>query len=200
MRSVRISIALLSSIMLLLGIQATTPEPSYACSCGISTDWNLRLQHFGAIFAGEVISVKDTNNEEFLTSQLITFKVFAAWKGVSTSQITIYSDKAWGGGCGVGFTVGERWLISTSGDGGRVGTCQLPMALERAYEALAALGNPTYGSLQALYGPSSQSLLTTGEQIELHPLNNLLQYVLPIVLVVMICLIFLMKLRRSGRT
>lgn len=200
MRSVRIIIAFLSTITLLIGVQATAPKPAYACSCGISTDWKLRLQNFGAIFTGEVTNVEDTNNEEFLASQVITFKVYAAWKGVSTSNMTIYSDRGPSRSCGVGFTVGERWLISTSGDGGRVSTCDLPMALERANDALAALGNPTYGSLQALHEPPSESLLTTGGQIKPDPLNNLLQYVLLIVLVVALFLTFLMMIWCRKRT
>ena len=165
MRAVRVTIVSISVIALLVGAQARSLKSAYACSCGFTTDWTLRLQHFGAIFAGEVTNVHDTNSKEFLASQVITFKVYAAWKGISTPHITIYSDRGWPGGCGVGFEVGERWLISTSGDGGSVGSCDLPMILEQAGDDLAALGTPSYGSLPALYVPSTGRLPTTGKPI-----------------------------------
>jgi len=135
---------------------------------------------YEAIFAGEVIRVEDTNSEEFLTSQKITLKVYAAWKGTSASYITIYSDKGTGGNCGVSFEVGQKWLISTDGDGGRVGSCDLPMHLEHAEAALAALGNPTYGSLAPPNTPDSNTLFAIGERLGPEVLWELFQYALPI--------------------
>jgi hypothetical protein len=142
--------AILSVLCAVFAFQATVPMSAHACRCGITHDWNKRLELFGAIFAGEVTAVASTGSEESFALRIVTFEVIAAWKGVETSQITIYTHDADGANCGITFKVGDRWLISTSGDGGGVTACSLPILLERAGPDLAALKHPSYVNLEGI--------------------------------------------------
>ncbi len=182
-------------ILLLLTGQVRQPAPAHACSCVYTDDWKLRLEQYGAIFVGEVTDVGFAYGE-FLGSKAITFKVYAAWKGVSTSQVTIYADELRNGNCGVGIGIGQRWLISTSGDGGYVTSCSMPVRLQRAADDLAALGNPTYGSMDALYKPNSKTLLPETEPGNSDPLGSLLPYILSFVVLASIVIVLPAARRR----
>jgi hypothetical protein len=137
----------ISALFIVFTLQAAAPNSAHACDCGYTTDWNERLKQYGVIFAGEVTAVASTGSAKAFASRAVTFEVMAAWKGVRTSRITIYTDESM---CGINFRVGDRWLISTDGDGGQVSSCDLPTPLEPAGPDLAALKHPSYVNLEGI--------------------------------------------------
>jgi hypothetical protein len=87
------------------------------------------------------------NSGQAVPSQIVTFDVSAAWKGVSQSSFAVRTSSVL---YRVQFEVGSHWLISTQGEGGFVTVCDLPLRLDDADEALAVLGSPSYVNLEGI--------------------------------------------------
>ncbi|HEX9988282.1 MAG TPA: hypothetical protein VGE45_07380 [Chloroflexia bacterium] len=136
-------------------LTAISPGTSHACSCG-GPYWNggdldAEVRGTTAIFAGKVLSIEEaTEGDPASGYDVVTFEVYAAWKGVSEAEVTVYTnlpDAVWGS-CSIDFRVGQSWLVfaDQSEDVSlATGPCHLTSTLANADEYLDFLGEPEWG-------------------------------------------------------
>lgn len=94
------------------------------CSCVGPETAADALQSADAVFAGRVVSVRDTVLDEpdfpEWPRRVVTLRVDRAWKGVEAETVTVLTGMG-GGDCGFPFRVGETYLVYAR-RGGRDGT------------------------------------------------------------------------------
>jgi hypothetical protein len=143
---------------LLLGF---APRPAYACSCAGGTgpvpdQVRAELQSSSMVFSGRVVGIEDRQSGVSVLGFLfggatygraVTFEVAAVWKGTPRSRVVVHTG--WGGGdCGVGFQVGESYLVyaGEAQDELRTSICTRTADLTYAQADLAVLGPGTVPS------------------------------------------------------
>jgi len=102
-------------------------EPAFACSCATGVvDTNTYRQWLdrfdGAVFRGAVIKT-----EEQAGFSKVTFRVERYWKGVTASEVVIYTPRQ-GSMCGVSFLVGQTHTVAAQRDNDRL---QTDLCIER---------------------------------------------------------------------
>lgn len=135
--------------MLLLGgwMFGTSPLPAHACSCVGRPSPEIALQRSAAVFAGEVLSIKEKRPNPFGDGYLdfpieVTFRVTEVWKGVGTDRLTVRTSMS---SCGFGFAEGMPYLVyaNETQNGLVTGLCTRTADLALAADDLAALGKGT---------------------------------------------------------
>jgi hypothetical protein len=97
-------------VLVLASIPGLAGEAS-ACSCALGTPCE-NASRASAVFLGTVTHVDRTT---------MRLRVERVWKGAVGESIEV-SEPPGGGTCGLGLTVGERWVIFASGEPGRWST------------------------------------------------------------------------------
>jgi hypothetical protein len=95
--------------MLIMFALAIGTSFTYACSCA-NPSVREKFRNADAVFVGYLLSIKDSNVEEFPHS--IKFRVEKHWKGVAGNNVTVlfaFDNPGW---CGdLPLTKGEQYLI-----------------------------------------------------------------------------------------
>lgn len=123
-------------------------KPCYACSCaGIPFDQEMNRSK--AVFAGKVIQVNEEKSYHGTTGwfrptyslqKSILFEVTQTWKGISESQVIVYTGSG-GGDCGFDFTLGNTYLVVAGGENElHTGICNRTKVLSTASAELSLLG------------------------------------------------------------
>jgi hypothetical protein len=115
------------------------PLTTYACSCIPSPPVEEELERVTAVFSGSVTSIKEVKSE--FEPLKVTFKVDRIWKGISETEVSIYTGRD-SAGCGYHFEEGESYLIYASETEGKLttGLCSLTKELSSADQDITILG------------------------------------------------------------
>ena len=101
------------------------------------------MRHAKAVFAGEVLKVREatkSEQEENSNAYIVRMRVERYWKGIKFGEINVETDMT---GCGPYFRVGEKFLVY--GMGKRLNTaCSGTRKLEHAEEDLNLLAKVKY--------------------------------------------------------
>jgi hypothetical protein len=115
------------------------------CSCTETPSVEQELASKTAIFSGRVIQISEEdngNNKSTADPITVIFEVKQTWKGVSKSQVVVYTARS-SASCGyVTFLLHSDYLIYAYGDKDRLATgiCERTKPLTSAHEDLAILG------------------------------------------------------------
>jgi hypothetical protein len=130
-------------------------EVALACSCTISPPPAEALRRAQAVFAGEVVRVREPrptlvrNRRGKVVAHRINlmaevrFKVTKVWKGIEKDTVMVGTMTGCCA-CGYGFVEGEQYLVYAYGDGRdglTTSICSRTKKLEAAQEDLAELGD-----------------------------------------------------------
>ena len=96
-------------------------EEAHACSCVSGITPEESLQKSDAVFSGEVVEVDENFTPGSSGPHLgpVTFDIEESWKGVSEEPVVVHGY-GYGPDCGIGFSVGDRYLVYAH-RGGEVG-------------------------------------------------------------------------------
>jgi len=124
---------------------ASGPTPAHACSCVEIPSPEIALQRSAAVFAGEVLSVRQKGPNLFGGGYAehpirVTFRVTETWKGVEADRLTVHTSMST---CGFDFDEGRQYLVYAyeSPQGLATGICTRTADLAKASDDMAALGN-----------------------------------------------------------
>jgi hypothetical protein len=103
------SVALAATLLLALIFNV---DDAHACSCVSGITPVESLQKSAAVFSGEVVDVDENFTPGSSGPHLgpVTFDVKESWKGVSEDPLVVHGY-GYGPDCGIGFTVGDRYLV-----------------------------------------------------------------------------------------
>lgn len=123
---------------------ASGPTPAHACSCVEIPSPEIALQRSAAVFAGEVLSVRQKGPNLFGGGYAehpirVTFRVTETWKGVEADRLTVHTSMST---CGFDFDEGMRYIVYAyeTSEGLATGLCTRTAELAKASDDLAALG------------------------------------------------------------
>lgn len=125
-----------------------------ACSCVGTRPACQAFWDPGAVFSGKVLSIEPENRSEpRFGNRLVRFAVLEAFRGLSTSEVTI-STGSGGGDCGYAFVAGESYLVYAYQAQGApslsTGICGRTRPLSQADEDIAYMRSvPSIGALGA---------------------------------------------------
>ena len=148
-----------------LTIPFLLPSPASACSCMMPGTPAEAFRDYEVVFSGTVTGISGTYSPVvalldqilirlnlsptyFYTNGLwgnaVTFSVHQSWKGISATEVTVYTGSG-GGDCGYSFTPGSDYLVygysmdGTSGSELGTGICTRTAELSYATEDLTYL-------------------------------------------------------------
>ena len=128
---------------------------SYACICGLPGSPSEELERVAAVFAGEVVSVREADailgSISSADPTTVEFRTIRVWKGPSAGTIKMTTPRL-GLSCGFKFHKGKEYIVY-SGDGSTVYRCSRTALLALAAQDLAELG--TGGKPEAVGGSGS---------------------------------------------
>jgi hypothetical protein len=113
-----LSVALAANLLLAVIFNV---EDAHACSCVSGITPEERWQESDAVFSGEVVDVDENYAPGPSGPHLgpVTFDVEESWKGVTQDSVVVHGY-GYGPDCGIGFSVGDRYLVYAH-RGGEVG-------------------------------------------------------------------------------
>ena len=115
---------------------------SYACICGLPGSPSEELERVAAVFAGEVVSVREADailgSISSADPTTVEFRTIRVWKGPSGGTQTLTTARS-GISCGFSFVEGREYIVY-SYDGSTVETCSRTGLLVVAAPDLAELG------------------------------------------------------------
>ncbi|MCL6603186.1 MAG: hypothetical protein K6T94_09955 [Paenibacillus sp.] len=138
---------LLSAILLFCSLTILVPEKAYACSCAEYPDPNKAIEEAEAVFAGEVLNIKEERKQKGIVGAIEyrdvnLFEVQETWKGINQSQVMVY-DNGHDESCGVNFEENKSYLVYTyKNKEGDLYTslCSRTAEISKAGEDLTVLG------------------------------------------------------------
>lgn len=140
----KIVLAIMLSIVSIILIPA--PPATVACSCVEPQSTEAELVRSEAVFAGNVLVVKEHKSLSGYMTKSVLFEVSQSWKGVAESQIIIKTGQG-DGDCGYSFQEGVEYLVyanssSMYGDEDDLVTiiCSRTKDFSTAQEDIAVLG------------------------------------------------------------
>lgn len=92
-------------------------RPALACSCQPPTSVAAELKVSDAVFEGVVSGIGAAEPGGMVG---VRIRVSRAWKGVTSAEALVRTNSLM---CGLGFRVGERWLVFASGQPLQAGLC-----------------------------------------------------------------------------
>lgn len=121
----------------------TQARPALACSCQPPTSVAAEVKASDAVFEGVVSAIGAPEPGGMVG---VRIRVGRAWKGVASAEALVRTSSLM---CGLGFRVGERWLVFASGQPLQAGLCgkngHLTLSQPNPPEAtLENLGKPTF--------------------------------------------------------
>ena len=124
--------------VLLVLVFATTPNRTYACSCAPLEPRTESLAKSTSVFAGRVVSIIESEEEDEDYPALVEFDVSSVWKGPEHQTMFLRTSLGTST-CGYRFVPGLEYLVY-SRDGSRVSSCSRIRLLVGASNDLAELG------------------------------------------------------------
>jgi hypothetical protein len=114
------------------------PLITYACSCIPSPPVGEEFERDSAVFSGSVLSIKEVKSK--FESIKITFQVDRIWKGISETEVSIYTRRD-SASCGYSFKEGESYLIYAGNTEGKLttGLCSLTKELSSEDQDISIL-------------------------------------------------------------
>lgn len=106
----RILTAMIIILIIATGVVSFPGKKVFACSC-VGGDAKEKLERSVAVFVGKVIDKGGTKKFQHGQLREYTFDVDRAWKGVNSSQMTIYSYDGSEASCGFEFEKGQSYLV-----------------------------------------------------------------------------------------
>ena len=142
-RSMRKFFAFVSLVGLVMGVLVFGGVGrSYACLCPLAGSPAEELESAAAVFAGEVVSVREAEATLGMISSAdpttVEFRTIRVWKGPSGGTQTLTTARS-GISCGFSFVEGREYIVY-SYDGSTVYTCSRTALLALAAPDLAELG------------------------------------------------------------
>lgn len=149
----------------LVVISFMLPSPASACSCAMPGSPSESFRESGAVFSGKVIDISGASSpatallyrifsrlnfypaffySDAFWGNEVTFSVQQSWKGVSETEVTVYTGSG-GGDCGYSFAPGNDYLVyayqidRTSGSGLGTGICSRTTQLSYATDDMTYL-------------------------------------------------------------
>ena len=117
-------------------------DRTYACLCALPGSPAEELESAAAVFAGEVVSVREAEATLGMISSAdpttVEFRTIRVWKGPSGGTQTLTTARS-GISCGFSFVKGREYIVY-SYDGSTVYTCSRTALLALAAPDLAELG------------------------------------------------------------
>ncbi|GAK43456.1 hypothetical protein PUW24_02695 [Paenibacillus urinalis] len=141
----KLTMFLLSFLILLGLVHSVTPLTAHACSCAGPVSMEEQLSRKTAIFTGKLISLSQPDQGMIWSSAdpvSAQFEVMNVWKGELGAEATVYTARS-SESCGYeGFEVDEEFIVFAYGpyDQLKTGICEGTKELGSAQEELAALG------------------------------------------------------------
>ncbi|WP_090726905.1 hypothetical protein [Paenibacillus sp. PDC88] len=141
----KLTICLLSFLILLGLAHSVMPSTAHACSCAGPVSMEEQLSRKTAIFTGKLISLSRPNQGMIMSSAepvSAQFEVMNVWKGELGTEATVYTATS-SESCGYeGFEVDEEYIVFAYGpyDQLKTGLCEGTKQLDTAQEELVALG------------------------------------------------------------
>ena len=130
-------VGLVMGVLLFGGVDRT-----YACLCALPGSPAEELESAAAVFAGEVVSVREAEATLGMISSAdpttVEFRTIRVWKGPSGGTQTLTTARS-GISCGFSFVKGREYIVY-SYDGSTVYTCSRTALLALAAPDLAELG------------------------------------------------------------
>ena len=156
----------------MLGIMASLPQATYACSCIEPPAPDVALEESAAVFAGKVITVDGPERRAVFVSTFpfiafaggmgsteATFQVSKVWKGPPHQQILVGTtgDSAM---CGYSFEGGQEYVVyaNNTPEGLSTTLCSRTQPLDHAQEDLAVLGAGSPPTIEGAATPASTPL------------------------------------------
>jgi hypothetical protein len=140
-------------LIVLVMVGLAFPRVASACSCVGNRLACEALWDPGAVFAGKVVAIERNEGGGRFAERRVRFQVVAAFRGVTTSEIDVYTG-AGGGDCGYSFMVGASYLVysyqAAGASGLTTGICSRTRLLSQASEDLEYIRRvPANGALGA---------------------------------------------------
>jgi hypothetical protein len=155
-------------LVLLLGFSLVVARPAQACSCAGMWDTEEEFLRSDAVFAGEVVEVKELPMEQagptdpgmpYLAP--VTFDVKGAWKGVAGDSVVVHGQGP-GPSCGIDFERGETYLVfagrAGEGENGALQTDMCSSTRQSSVETARNMFGPPAGTLPETGGPAPSAV------------------------------------------
>jgi hypothetical protein len=105
---------------MVLTLSLVAASTGWACSCAPPESVSKAIEQASAVFAGRITRLEQVG-EGFLQKKKATFAVEMAWKGADIRREVEVLTNLHSASCGLGFQVGQAWVIYAHQRPDRVG-------------------------------------------------------------------------------